>query len=60
SGWASFQGEDLENNMVRKEDKIKICNISVTLYPTGSITEENGIKTLAEGAEPVYTISGTR
>ncbi len=60
SGWASFQGEDLENNMVRKEDKIKICNISVTLYPVGSITEENGIKSLKDDASPVYTISGTR
>ncbi len=56
-------GKLLDSDLVRKEDKVKIYNIRVTLYKVDAdnpnFVDDDGTKTVREGVKPAYTIYGT-
>ncbi|MBR4451019.1 MAG: type II secretion system protein [Clostridia bacterium] len=64
-GWTDPQEKELDNDLVRKVDKIKIYNIKVSLYPAGTIveppaTDTDGIPILPDDAEPTFIIDGSK
>lgn len=59
-GWGQNTAKDLDSDLVRKKDKIKIYNIKVSLYPQGSLQDNEGVKSFDPDLKPSYEIYGTK